>query len=48
MSYADFRKYIMNTMGSEIDFYSQILPKMKELATDTIRATYNLLDPERK
>lgn len=35
----------MNTLGSEVDFYDQILPKMKELATDTMKATYMMLDP---
>ena len=35
-------------LPTKVDFFGQVLPKMKELAGDCIRATYNLLDPERK
>lgn len=48
VSYADFQKYLTNSLGLDVDFNSQILTKMKELATDSIKATYSLLDPERK
>lgn len=48
ISYADFQKYLTNHVSPDIDFHSQILPKMKELATDSIRATYSMLDPERR
>jgi D-alanine-D-alanine ligase-like ATP-grasp enzyme len=48
VSYADFKKYLNNTIGPEVDFFAHILPKMKEIATDSIKATYAMLDPEKK
>lgn len=48
ISYAEFQKYITANVSSEVDFRGQILPQMKKLATDSIRATYSMLDPERK
>jgi len=48
VSYSEFRKYLKHQVKAEADFLDDILPKMKELATDTIRATYNRLDSERK
>jgi hypothetical protein len=44
VSYPDFQKYLATTVGPDVDFFNQILPKMKELATDSIRATYSVLD----
>ena len=48
VSYSEFRKYLKHQVKAEADFSDDILPKMKELATDTIRATYSRLDSERK
>jgi tubulin monoglycylase TTLL3/8 len=35
-------------VGKNADFYGDILPKMKQLATDGMRSTYSILDPQRK
>ncbi len=45
ISYSEFQKYLHHHVSPEIDFYNQIIPKMKDLATDSIRATYSVLDP---
>ena len=37
-----------NGLSSDVNFNDDVLPKMKELATDSIKATYSMLDPERK
>jgi hypothetical protein len=48
VSYADFQKYLINHVNPDVDFFKHILPKMKEMATESIRATYSMLDPERR
>jgi hypothetical protein len=48
VSYSDFQKYLTHSLGLDVDFNKGILTKMKELTTDCIKATYLLLDPERK
>ena len=45
VSYAEFQKYLTHSLGLDVDFNSQILTKMRQLATDSIKATYSLLDP---
>lgn len=44
VSYTDFQKYLTYSLGLDVDFNRDILGKMKELATDSIKATYLLLD----
>lgn len=47
LSYQDFQKYLdQNHRG--LDFIGDILPRMKRICTDAIRASYFLLDPERR
>jgi tubulin polyglutamylase TTLL1 len=53
LSYDDLEKYIARQsrkdgMGRIISFQAEILPKMKEIALDALRATYHLLDPLRR
>ena len=31
-----------------MNFYEEILPNMKRLATDAIRATYSIIEPNRR
>lgn len=48
ISYCEFQRYLTSNVSADIDFQNHIIPKMKELATDSIRATYAMLDPERR
>jgi D-alanine-D-alanine ligase-like ATP-grasp enzyme len=49
ISYEDFQKYLdTNYRKSNFDFINGILPQMKRICTDAIRASYFLLDPDRK
>ena len=34
--------------GKKNYFFEQILPRMKKLATDSMRATYGIIEPKRK
>jgi hypothetical protein len=44
LSYQDFQRYLdQNHRG--LDFLGGILPKMKRICTDAMRASYFLLDP---
>lgn len=43
LSYGDFQKYL-NSKGLQVDFLSEILPKMREAVKDTIEATYDKLN----
>jgi tubulin monoglycylase TTLL3/8 len=55
VSYADFQKYLNVTYRNKPDlpaailhkynFYNNVLPQMKNLATDAMRATYTILSP---
>jgi len=47
ITYADFNKYLESTYPElTINFYRDILPQIRQLVTDTIRATYGKLDPQ--
>jgi hypothetical protein len=52
LSYEEFQKYLSKTnaqnKGKKVDFFEQILPHMKKLATDSIRATYGIIEPKRR
>lgn len=48
ISYGEFQKYLTNGLSSDVNFNDDVLPRMKELATESIKATYSMLDPERK
>jgi hypothetical protein len=48
LSYSDFQKYLHKNVSKSCDFLNGTINKMKELATDSIKATYSLLDPQRK
>ena len=47
LSYFEFQEYL-EAVQSKICFFTQILPKIKELVKDTIEATYWKLNPNRK
>lgn len=47
MSYSDFQKYL-DSSNIKVDFQKTVIPKMKALVTDTIRAVYRKLDPNRR
>ena len=49
----DFQRYLETSGNSEkkgkkINFFQNILPEMKDIATDALKACYALLDPNRK
>ena len=49
LSYSEFQRYLDNThTRSRVNFREQILPLMKEIATDVVRANYLNIDKERK
>lgn len=49
MSYADFQKYLdQNMPESKINFQTDIYPRMKNMARDSIRAVYGKIDPHRR
>lgn len=49
ISYTEFQRYLdMNFMGKKYNFEQDILPKMKEMATDCIKANFHRLDVKRK
>ncbi|EAS02300.2 tubulin-tyrosine ligase family protein (macronuclear) [Tetrahymena thermophila SB210] len=49
LSYFEFQRYLdIWYSDQKYNLYSQILPKMKAIATDSIRATFLKLDPQRK
>lgn len=47
LSYQDFQKYLDTFYGSNFNFYETILPRMRKIATDAIKASYSLLDSEK-
>lgn len=47
LSYQDFQRYL-DQHHRGLDFLGGILPRMKRICTDAIRASYFLLDPERR
>ena len=53
LSYDDLEKYIAKQsrkdgVGRIVSFQSEILPRMREIGLDALRATYHLLDPLRR
>ena len=48
MSFSDFQKYLNHNYGElKINFQQHILGQIKQIMTDTIRATYSKLDPRK-
>lgn len=48
LSYKEFQKHFdFHCPEAKIDFQKRIYPQMKKLATDTIKATYQRIDPNR-
>ena len=46
LTYSDLNKYMESSYGNlQVDFYSDILPQIKKLVIDSIRATHGKLDP---
>ena len=43
ISYEEFQKYLVKNYSKDFSFYDEILPKMKQLATDAMRATYAII-----
>lgn len=49
LSYSDLQKYIETVSGvRKVNFYEDIIPKMKHFATEAIKATYFILDSNRR
>ena len=48
MSYPEFQRYLSTNLPIKVDFWSEILPQMRELVRDTYRATHRLLDPKHR
>jgi hypothetical protein len=47
LSYNDFQRYLDSKYDEKYNFAELIYPKMKSIATDTLKSTYLLLDPNR-
>lgn len=47
LSYTEFQKY-MDSVNIKCDFLKEVLPKMKQLATDTIKAVSRKMDPNKR
>jgi hypothetical protein len=39
---------LVKNYRKDFDFFEEILPKMKKLATDAMRATYSIIEPNRR
>ena len=54
LSYQDFQKYLDTSINparkkdQKVNFFDDILPQLKNIATESLRASYALLDPKRK
>ena len=48
ISYEEFQKYLTKNYRKDFNFYDEILPKMKRLATDAMRATYSIIEPNKR
>lgn len=47
LSYTDFQKYL-DSIKIECDFVKEVIPKMKKIACDTIKAVSRKMDPHRR
>jgi D-alanine-D-alanine ligase-like ATP-grasp enzyme len=47
LSYSDFQKYL-ESINIKCDFVKEVVPKMKQLTTDTIKAVSRKLDSNRR
>ena len=47
MSYNEFQKYL-ESINNKTDFYKDVVPNIKQLTKDTIRAVSRKIDPHRK
>lgn len=48
LSYADFQVYLDEKHGKGAYVFSQVLERMKKVATDAIKAAYLIIDPKRR
>ena len=48
ISYDEFERYLEVQLGGKYSFYQTIYPQMKLIAKDSMRASANLLDEDRK
>ena len=48
LSYSRFQQYIDQGSGPKVNFQQEVYPKMREIAKDTIKATYKKLDPNKR
>lgn len=48
LSYEDFQAYVAKEHQGKLDFFSQVYPKMKQIAADSLRASAGALDPSRR
>ena len=48
VSYSGFQQYIDRSSGPKVNFQQEVYPKMREIAKDTIKATYKQLDPNKR
>jgi len=48
LSYCEFERYLETTYKGTVNFYKNIYPQMKSIATDTIRAAYGIIDPQKR
>lgn len=47
LSYTDFQKYL-DSIKIECDFVKEVIPKMKKIACETIKAVSRKMDPHRR
>ena len=47
LTYAEFQKYL-DSINVKCDFLKEVLPKMKGLASDSIKAVSRKMDPNRR
>lgn len=45
ISYEEFQKYLEREYGKRYNFYKDVYPKMKKIATDSIKACSFMIDP---
>lgn len=48
LTYAEFQSYLDTQYGGKYNFFEEIYPKMRKIATDSIRASSLVIDPDRK
>jgi hypothetical protein len=48
MTYEEFQKYLDLNCSDKMNFFEQVLPKMKEMVKDSVKAVFLKIDPERR